>query len=63
MGLVAVLVNNGELNEKDILLYFKPLLLRQHDRIFKAYPDLKEDEHEYEQFKKLYEKWKDPSMH
>ncbi len=55
----ALLVNNGELKEKNILLHFKPLLVKQHDKIFKAYPDLKEDKPEYEQFKILYEKWKD----
>ncbi len=47
----ALMVNNGELNEKSIIDHFKPLLIRQYEKIFAAYPDLKEDKHEYEQLK------------
>jgi len=57
---LALMVNNGELNEKNILLHFKPLLVKQHEKIFNVYPDLKEDKDEYQQFKILYDKWKNP---
>lgn len=55
----APMVNNGELNEKNIIDHFKPRLLKQYEKTFAAYPDLKEDKHDYEQLKIRYDKWKD----
>jgi hypothetical protein len=60
---LAVMVKNGELKEKNIIMHFRPLLVAQHDRIFNAYPELKGDKHEYEQFKSLYDEWKDYEKH
>lgn len=56
----ALMVNNSELSEKSIIDHFKPLLIKQYESIFAKYPDLKEDEHDYEQLKIRYQKWKDP---
>lgn len=56
----ALMVNNGELNEKSIIDHFKPLLISQYEKIFGRYPDLKEYEHDYEQLKIRYAKWKNP---
>jgi Domain of unknown function (DUF4760) len=54
----VLLVKNGQLKEKSIIEHFKPFLITHYERIFTAYPTLKEDKHEYEQFKILYQKWK-----
>jgi len=54
----ALMVNNGELNEKSIIEHFKPLLIKQYEKIFTKYPDLKKDEHDFEQLQIRYKIWK-----
>jgi hypothetical protein len=54
----SFLVNKGEIKDKHIREYFKPSLISDYESIFARYKQLAENENEYEEFKKLYKKWK-----
>jgi hypothetical protein len=54
----AFLVNKDQITIKEIINYHKPTLLKDYDNIFAGYPDLKNDNTKYKEFKVLYEKLK-----
>lgn len=55
---LSFLVNNGEINNKNIIKYFKPGMIEEIKQIFGDYPDIAQDE-TYDDIKKLLKKWED----
>ena len=55
----AVLVNHGEIKNKTIQDHFRPNLIEDHDTFFEEYPEWKNDDDMFPEFKRLYKKWKD----
>jgi hypothetical protein len=57
----ALLVNNGELKNKNILEYFKPTFLDDYKDYSEEFPELKDNtKDEFRQIRDLYAKWKNP---
>ena len=55
----AVLVNHGEIKNKTIQDHFRPNQIEDHDTFFEKYPEWKNDDDMFPEFKRLYKKWKD----
>ena len=57
----ALLVNNGELKNKNIIEYFKPTFLDDYKDYSEEFPELKDNtKNEFRQIRELYAKWKNP---
>lgn len=55
----AFLVNHGELKDKDLKEYFKPMLIRDHNTVLGQleFETQRNNPEDFKEFKKLFKKW------
>jgi hypothetical protein len=56
---LAFLVNHGELKDKDLKEYFKPMLIRDHNTVLgqPEFETQRNNPEDFKEFKELFRKW------